>query len=406
MNKNILIVTTFNDNYNFFSRLEPLFKKRGYNFVYITNKHSIVLNLKKNKEEFAIIKYSNGDYYEKYDFSKTTEIAGNSISAQSSAQLVNGVFKTLAQLNSTYNFEYIFMWNGYRLIETAANYFAKENSIKTCFFELGNFPGKVFCDPLGTNAASLLAKSKSVLGKFNTSIESYRSWAQKYREDSLRQHSVPQGKTAKSINYSKNLHDLSGFVFHNYAKFEPVVSIKKLQNKFFAKKADYHYDHINIHNSEYIFFPMQLSIDSQLLINSDVDNFQAIRIAAEEASDRNIELIVKPHPAEIDQKVYEELYELKEVFTFSITGDNTIELVDKAAKVITINSTVGLQAKILGKDVECLGKAFYSDFDENDLALYMNEYLLNIEFWDNSPIEDYIADKILQRADLTGTDDA
>lgn len=54
-----------------------------------------------------------------------------------------------------------------------------------------------------------------------------------------------------------------------------------------------------------------------------------------------------------------------------------------SSKVVTINSTVGLEALILDKEVEVLGRAVYSHFDHERLKAYVCRYLINIDYFDD-----------------------
>ena len=42
---------------------------------------------------------------------------------------------------------------------------------------------------------------------------------------------------------------------------------------------------------------------------------------------------------------------------------------------------VGLEGLIIGKKVKVLGKALYKNFKKDDLIRYINNYLINIDFF-------------------------
>ncbi|MFX6461669.1 hypothetical protein ABTG33_19100, partial [Acinetobacter baumannii] len=83
----------------------------------------------------------------------------------------------------------------------------------------------------------------------------------------------------------------------------------------------------------------------------------------EVAKQKKMALVVKPHPAELDQRVIDEVSALREKLGFVMTNENTFKLINGAALVVTINSTVGLEAKLMKKDVVFLGETMYSSFD-------------------------------------------
>ena len=70
-----------------------------------------------------------------------------------------------------------------------------------------------------------------------------------------------------------------------------------------------------------------------------------------------------------------------------VTNSNTFELIQNARIVITINSTVGLEALILNKYVIFLGDTFYKNFDQERLKKYLLKYLINIEYFSNDKVD-------------------
>ena len=54
---------------------------------------------------------------------------------------------------------------------------------------------------------------------------------------------------------------------------------------------------------------------------------------------------------------------------------------------MTINSTVGMEAKLYHKPVEVLGRAFYQHFDHERLKKYLHHYLFTgVEVRADTPI--------------------
>ena len=64
-----------------------------------------------------------------------------------------------------------------------------------------------------------------------------------------------------------------------------------------------------------------------------------------------------------------------------------MELIENSKCVITINSTVGMEAMIIGKPILILGDAIYSGFNQRRLATYIINYLLNIEYFSDDYID-------------------
>jgi Capsule polysaccharide biosynthesis protein. len=55
--------------------------------------------------------------------------------------------------------------------------------------------------------------------------------------------------------------------------------------------------------------------------------------------------------------------------------------------IYTINSTVGLESLILGKEVIVLGKAIYSAFDTEMLKKYIHSYLIDFDYFSKNEFE-------------------
>jgi capsule polysaccharide modification protein KpsS len=115
----------------------------------------------------------------------------------------------------------------------------------------------------------------------------------------------------------------------------------------------------------YIFVPLQVHDDSQIILLSplvhNMEQFvEVVYRAAKEAFDDNYTLVVKEHPVDRSRGfVYPDL---KKKFPNIIwLGKYDIKkALDEASLVVSINSTVGLEALIYGKPVVTLGLAFYN----------------------------------------------
>lgn len=397
--KRILVLTTFNNHYRFFHRLAQPLKDLGFETDYLTNKYSICKEAILNEDEIFLLARINGTKLN-VNVEKSFEVAAGVLSKLKAEKIVSSVWTHLDRLFEAQKFEYIFLWGGVRLIEMTAGIFAEFNKIKTLYFELANFPKKVFVDPKGTNAKSLLAENADILLSLQYNVEEYRKWSESYIAESLKQHAVPQSKSAANVEYLKNMYDVFGFRFKSLSQTEPILTKEKLIGKYLRKILKLDYDNVDLNNTKYLFYPMQVNKDAQLILNSKVGNIDALKIAHRTAKEKGLKLIVKPHPGEVEFGFIKKVNTLKEKLGFAFVDNNTIELVLNAEEVLTINSTVGLQAKIAGKKVTCLGNAFYQDFDERKLAAYTQNYLINADFWNEERISAETAQKILTRAKI------
>lgn len=397
--KKILVITTFNNHFHFFRRLQNVLKQFQYEMHFLTNKYSII---REAGEDDLIIEPFEKDVAtsNEIEVENSFEVAANFIDKKLAVNIANVVWKKLETCYAKFDYDYIFMWGGVRLIENTASEFASRNNIKTLFFELGNFPNKIFVDPKGTNARSFLAVDSTVLLSLPYDISSFNNWKNNYIQESLKQHSVPQSKSAVNVEYSKNVFDLIGFSIKNFLKTEPILTKEKLIGKYLRDFIKLNFDEIDILKTNYVFFPMQVNKDAQLILNSKVGNLEALETANQLANEKGLKLLVKPHPGEVEFGFIKKVNKLKEKLGFAFVNNNTIELIQNAKEVITINSTVGLQAKILNKKITCLGKSFYQNFDEQMLAAYIQSYLIDADFWNDKPISMETVEQIFERAKL------
>ncbi|VFN01211.1 MAG: capsular polysaccharide export protein [Candidatus Kentron sp. G] len=111
----------------------------------------------------------------------------------------------------------------------------------------------------------------------------------------------------------------------------------------------------------YIFVPFQVDSDSQIIRHSPMLNnmselFDLIHAELDNVIKYNIKFVLKEHPN--SRNNYERLHKKSKDIIF-INELTTEELIKDSLGVITINSTVGLEAFMLGKSVLILGRAFY-----------------------------------------------
>ena len=397
--KKILVVATFNNHFRFFCRLAKTLRELDFETHFVTNKYSILKEaITSNVRIHGLKKIENSQF--SGEITNSFEVAAESITHKNAEKIAGSVKTQLEKILDEDKYEYIFIWGGVRLIELVSAKVAAKRRIKTLFFELGNFPNKIFVDPNGTNAQSLLSNKPGLLATFDYDINDYRKWHDRYLADGLKKHLVPQSSSAVNVEYSKNIKDLFGFYFKKLIQNEALLTKNKLVGKYLRKVVRISYDEVDLKTCKYIFYPMQVNMDAQLILNSEVGNLEALEIANRSAKENGLTLLVKPHPGEVEFGFIKKVNNLKEKLGFKFVNENTIDLINNASEVVTINSTVGLQAKILNKKVTCLGKAFYNEFDENKLATYIQSYLVNADFWGEANISLDSAKRILDRAEL------
>jgi len=205
----------------------------------------------------------------------------------------------------------IALWNGHRLPEQAIKALAKKINIPVVHFENGLLPDTTTFDLSGVNDANSLPRN-----------------AQFYREYKNETTIIERQLVSRKFHRSKKSH---------------------AKNKtFYADLPD-----------KFIFVPFQVKFDSQVLLNSKIIKtmtglYQWLEFA-EKNSDQPIKFVIKEHPS--DPHKYTELYNKNPNIIFS--NRDTKELIEKAEAIITVNSSVGLEAILLHKRVIVLGEACY-----------------------------------------------
>lgn len=200
------------------------------------------------------------------------------------------------------------VWNGHRLREKAAVVAARHLGLPVLFFENGYLPNTTLIDSEGVNSACSLPRNPAF-----------------YKDKHPESHCAYEIKTL----------DIR----------EPIKS--KQSSDTAAIQGDF------------IFVPFQVDLDSQLLINSphlkNMRDFYQLLLQLAQAHPA-LTFVIKEHPSCLLS--YRDLHHLQTNIRFS--GENTEQLIRKARAILTINSSVGMEAIIFHKPVITLGKAFYN----------------------------------------------
>ncbi len=219
------------------------------------------------------------------------------------------------------NIDLVVVWNGFHMEAASCVKVAHVLGIKTIFMENGYFPQTLVMDEKGVNAVNSLA------GK----------GAQFYQKVQVDQEKLAQ------------LYD---------TKLQQV----KLRKRYFGKE-EIEYPR------NFFFLPFQVLTDTQVLLNSPhIRNMYELVDIVYSALERfncinneDFWLVIKEHPCDFGRVDYSDLkkkYQNKKV-VFTITTPSS-RLIELSKAVITINSTVGIEALLKRKAVITLGKDFYN----------------------------------------------
>lgn len=231
--------------------------------------------------------------------------------------------------------DFAIIWNGNKLPNQTVALAAKLSQVKLYFYENGLLPNTTSLDPAGVNQAS----------------------------------SVPR---TRDFYFNKNIETLP--------VFEPPKITAREQHK--KRQAG---DGIDL-PERYIFVPFQVPHDTQVVcfspwIDSMESLYHEVMSAVNQIGDPTLKIIFKEHPSW--HKHFDDLYQKSTNAVFANHND-TEQLISGAEAVITINSTVGLEALQLGKKVITLGEACYNI---DGLVLTSNnrseliEHLKQLDHW-------------------------
>ncbi len=270
------------------------------------------------------------------------------------------------------SYDYVLILNGSFSVETDV---CKELGIKCFFFEHGYFPNCIQMDSMGVNSSASFA---------NLSLQDFYSF--KYN---TQKSSVIDDFKITAINYNiatrlfyrlldRKYYRYLGNFLHKKNKQE-----KATKNFQSSKESDLDLNAIG----KYIFFPLQVNSDTQIILNSQYNSmYDAIEKILPILKNTGYKIVIKEHPLEVEPVDYQKFIDNKDVFL--VKKFNLNELIQNAEFVVNINSSVGLQSVALNKKVMVLGESFYKnspttipyqDIKDKDVNSYINNLLINSE---------------------------
>lgn len=386
---NITIFAIFKDKAKFFIRVANGFEGE-HNVTFITTRYHSYRIIKQAGykvhmlQEFIKDEINIDEFQSFEDEAILMDVKAGFLSEKRAKKQFGLLAKGFKNYFATQKVDKFILWNGSMLQGFTASIVADSFKLKKLFFEVGNFPNKIFVDEKGVNAkSSLMDRDLTVCENYDE--EKILNFLEEHKRSKETVHIVPQA--VKKRNF--NTHLVFDLIYNIFSKYPIVESDKstfsKIKNKIFSKKFEFNYDNIDYKNESYILFPLQVSIDSQILRNSDIGLKEAIEIALDEAKKENLKLLIKPHPAEQNEDIIKYIESIKkDNENVLLVNENTYLLIKHSQKVITINSTVGIESLMYYKPTIILGRAFYKKYcsrifvNKNDTQVFLYQYLFNI----------------------------
>jgi capsular polysaccharide export protein len=238
-----------------------------------------------------------------------------------------GYYKTIS---SDHNL--IGLWNGKKYPQNIAVLICKQLNKQTFFFENGCMPNTTTVDFQGVNATASIPRES----------EFYRNY----------------------------------------------ISKKALPTKLLNRKEESKRIKTNLElPKNYIFVPFQVGYDSQIIYHSPwIRTMEALYDIVDTLSQElKVHFVLKEHPSDKTNN-YSSLHQRADKNPYLSFANNieTQELIEKSMAVVTINSSVGIEALLFHKKVVVLGEAFYliDKITKGASSLaQLKEILIQLEQW-------------------------
>ncbi|HUW58892.1 MAG TPA: glycosyltransferase [Planctomycetota bacterium] len=257
-------------------------------------------------------------------------------------------------------------WNGTIPRIRAAMKLAEARGIPTLCFEQGSFRNTLICDPKGVNYEGSMRDfqvptdfNRERIDAFLTRFASQPRWRRK-----------PSGFSGEALASALINFFPRRSPFHPAHHFDhdravhPVRFLRRVRQylKLALGSRETSRTTDTRLPGQFIFLPLQVHDDTQIIVHSPlIRSMEDLVDETLEALPEGWPLVVKSHPADEGRRDYRVIEEMLEgpAHHFLRTGD-TLELVKRSSCVVTVNSTVGLEALALGKPVVVLGDAVYA----------------------------------------------
>ncbi|MED5243399.1 capsular polysaccharide export protein, LipB/KpsS family [Priestia sp. LL-8] len=391
MNKNCLFVHAHErDKAIFFSSVSNYLSTQGYESIHLTfsRLEEAVYTAHNVKKPYFLPKVLktfsselNEDDKKNYDLEKllyyTFEFNKiNHFSYNKQELLINAkrYINFLNKLNSDKKLELIISWNDTFMFDSISKRFAQVNNIPVLIFEAGIFrPYTITVDGKGVNYGNSVPQEMSAYKDVQFHMNDYQEFLSSIKD---KQH-IFQSQT-KNVGDTYLKERLVDYVNRNIFKRELKLEVifEKPTNKIkrvISNKRKNNKNNIHTKDSElpkdYLFVPFQVHDDSQIIMNSDsIKNMeQLVEIIIFQLDEYNrkhnkdLHVVFKEHPADQGRVNYSSLYDKFKNHTHVnfLTSGNTNEILQKSNLVVTINSTVGIEALQSYKPVITLGNSYY-----------------------------------------------
>lgn len=286
----------------------------------------------------------------------------------------------------------LLQWSGLRAYGRAATDYARTHGLATVYLELGNIAPKLFADPEGVNGAARLAQRPQELDHLAIDDAEVEAWIAATLE-ARRQIRPPQAVAADRIN-PWFIVDYLGAAVLRIPQPAPLTPLTKIINKLRAWRRPAQPPAV-MPDRPYLFLPLQVHDEAAPgLAPRQVDR-DAFAAAAAHARGKGLQLVVKPHPVEADSALLNDLAADCARDGHLLTSANTSALTEGAEAIVTVSSSVGLDALLMEKPVIILGDALFKNFTRRQAAVFCMAWLIDFQPYADQEISDEAADRLV-----------
>ena len=239
---------------------------------------------------------------------------------------------------------------------------AEKLSLAKLHFEPGNFAGTMALDPRGVNYSGFISHlplpEEIDRTKLENFIDEFHAGGKTRKVDRGLFH--PYQIAGKMVDYLGELHPFT----KRHPALRRRTPARQAVRMFFAKLANT-ISRRGLQEPElpekFIFLPLQVHDDVQVLVHSPLvwDMRELVKVCLG-ALPPGYSLVVKEHPAEVGRYSFSTDAEISQAEKLILLPKaNVYALIRKAEAVVTLNSTVGVEALTFYKPVVTLGNALY-----------------------------------------------
>ncbi|MEW5800154.1 MAG: hypothetical protein AB1728_14245 [Bacteroidota bacterium] len=389
MPKNLLTFVDAPTEFSYCMRLRHGLHAKGFRLVLMTPKPSIVAKSYLRSTPCLLVQNSENGTADLH-INSTTEVLAKEMGERGAAQYYFGVMEILERMHRVEGISLLLIRNGNSIPGKAMSIFAQQNGIATLFYEPAGIQGKLFVDPRGVGAQSLLFQKPEILDKYTVNNGAFDQWRKSY----LQQRSVERienPEVSSDTEHSTNsLLDLLAGAFYSLPSSDSVPNHNALRGVL-------QYDTYDVNTGAYNFFPMQASNDSRVMFNSSVNLQDAIDIAYDKSREQQRDLLILPHSHEHKKETFDHLSSMRGKKGIFIVSGSPYGFVEQCKELITINSVLSIDAMLAGKKVTFLGATYYAQMNDDRLKKFLLGYLIDIDYYAKESISAKQVEGMLSR---------